>query len=145
VGIGVHPLSAGENAVTDPIVNDRRSSDRNDARSSDRRREQRRKQKRYFVDRPGVLTNPQEGIIAMRVLDISLTGLRVSLPCRLKPQTEVHVEFGGAILRGVVRHCECVGALDFVAGIWLPDCDPEKPETIDPHHLRMVQNGLELR
>lgn len=106
--------------------------------------EQRRRQKRYFVDRVGTLRNPAEGEIAIRVVDISLTGLRASLPCRLKPQTEVEIEFEGAVLKGIVRHCQCLGAAQFTVGIWLPECDPEKPETLNPHHLRVLRNGTEL-
>jgi len=108
------------------------------------RADQRRRQKRYFVDREGTLRNPAEGDIAIRVIDISLTGLRVTLPCRLKPQTEVEIEFEGAVLKGVVRHCQCLGAAAFTAGIWLPECDPSKPETLDPHHLRVLRDGTEL-
>jgi len=107
----------------------------------------RRKQKRYFVKlvaRPGVLSNPEKGTIAMRVLDISLTGLRVLVPCQLKPLIELGIEFEGALLRGIVRHCQYIGAAEFGVGIWLPDCDPEKPETINPQHLRLLQIGTEM-
>lgn len=110
----------------------------------DRRIAQRRSQKRYFVDRMGTLRNPVEGEIAIRVIDISLSGLRASLPCRLKPQTVVEIEFEGAVLKGIVRHCQCLGAGAFTVGIWLPECDPEKPETLDPHHLRVLRDGTEL-
>lgn len=112
--------------------------------TADRRVAQRRRQKRYFVDRVGMLRNPVEGEIAIRVKDISLTGLRISLPCRLKPETPVEVEFAGAVLKGIVRHCECVGPAEFSVGIWLPDVDPEHPETVDPHHLRVLRDGTEL-
>lgn len=110
----------------------------------ERRVDQRRRQKRYFVDRVGTLRNPDEGDIAIRVIDISLTGLRATLPCRLKPQTEVEIEFEGAVLKGIVRHCQCLGAAAFSVGIWFPECDPEKPETMNPHHLRVVRDGTEL-
>ena len=91
--------------------------------TSTRKTEVRRKQKRYFVKlvaRPGVLSNPEEGTIAMRVLDISLTGLRVLVPCQLKPLIELGIEFEGALLRGIVRHCQYIGAAEFGVGIWLP-------------------------
>lgn len=114
------------------------------AATPERRVAQRRSQKRYFVDRVGTLRNPVEGEIAIRVIDVSISGLRASLPCRLQPQTEVEIEFAGAVLKGIVRHCECLGAGKFTVGIWLPECDPEKPETIDPHHLRVIRDGTEL-
>ncbi len=116
----------------------------NIARGAERRDAQRITQKRYFVDRVGTLRNPVEGEIAIRVTDISLSGVRASLPCRLKPQTEVEIEFAGAVQKGIVRHCQCLGAAAFTVGIWLPECDPEKPQTLNPHHLRVLRDGTEL-
>jgi hypothetical protein len=116
----------------------------NIARAAERRDLQRVTQKRYFVDRVGILRNPLEGEVAIRVTDISLSGVRASLPCRLKPPTEVEIEFAGAVLKGIVRHCQCLGAAAFTVGIWLPECDPEKPQTLNPHHLRVLRDGTEL-
>jgi hypothetical protein len=109
-----------------------------------RRRDQRHKESRYLVDRPGVLKNPVEGLIAIRVLEVSASGLRVSLPCRLKPFTQVEVEFEGAILKGIVRHCQCVGAAAFTAGVRLSEWDPEHPGTVSPEYLKVLRSGVEL-
>jgi hypothetical protein len=104
-----------------------------------------RKQTRYLVNRPGVLRNPEEGTIAVQVLDVSITGLRVSLPCKLPLHAQVEIEYEGALLSGEVRHCQCIGAAAFNVGISLLGCNPEDPASLNPHHLRVLRSGMELR
>lgn len=97
---------------------------------------ERRTERRFLIDRPGVLTSETQGVVAVRVPDLSASGARVSLPCRIRAGDEVQIEFEGHTLSGVVRHCGCVGAAAFVLGIWIPD---------SPDHLRIARGAPEVR
>ncbi len=99
---------------------------------------ERRTEPRYRINRPGVLKNESEGLVAVRVLDLSVSGLRVSLPCRLPLDAEVQVEFEDAVLSGVVRYCQCIGAAAFQLGIWLPHYAPDKL-VLSPYQLRVLR------
>ena len=100
---------------------------------------ERRIEPRYRVNRPGVLKNPSEGVIAIRVLDLSATGLRVALPCRLPLGAEVQVEFEDAVLSGLVRYCQCIGAAAFNLGIWVPE--PVSEAHLSPYCLHVLRGA----
>jgi hypothetical protein len=105
---------------------------------------ERRTERRYLIDRPGVLTSETQGVIAVRVLDLSASGARVSLPCRIPPGDEVRIEFEGHILSGVVRHCLCYGAAAFTLGIFIPKCSPAHPGSLAPRHLESARGAPEV-
>jgi len=92
---------------------------------------ERRTEPRYPIDVPGVLRSPRDGAVAVRVLDRSTSGLRVSLPCRIPQGAEVEIEFDHAALLGQVRHCQCIGAAAFNLGIWVPHRAEEAPVDLE--------------
>jgi len=57
---------------------------------------------------------------AIRVLDVSRNGLKLSSPVRLQPGMLVQVRIRNIIAIGEVRHCTNVGD-DFLAGVHLDD------------------------
>jgi hypothetical protein len=81
------------------------------------------------------------GII--RVLDVSASGLRVSTPFRLDPQSEVEIRVEGKSLVGVVGNCGCVGPNEFHVGIEIPNAVSGGQRFSD--HLRLLRARLALQ
>ena len=81
------------------------------------------------------------GII--RVLDVSPSGLRVSTPFRLDPQSEVEIRVEGSSVVGVVGNCGCIGPNEFHVGIEISNATSGGRRLSD--HLRVLRARLPLQ
>src|SRR5437016_2644795 len=89
----------------------------------------RRKEARYEVHEPAVLTAAEGSgatTFAVTVLDVSRSGLRVSLPARLEVGAEVVVRRPSGLIRGQVRYCRSTGPGEYNAGIQVTDVPTER-------------------
>ena len=86
-------------------------------RVEQRSQRERRGEARYPIHEFSVLRSPGE-IAAVRVLDISAMGLRVTSLGPMPIGTEVEVQFGGAKVSGLVSNCRCIRAAEFQLGIF---------------------------
>ncbi len=66
---------------------------------------------------PALLKSKNAGVAAVRVLDMSATGLQVSLPFRLALNTEVEICVEDDTISGLVRTCVRHAATEFHVGI----------------------------
>src|SRR5271156_1066590 len=78
---------------------------------------ERRTEPRFRVNEPALLRSQLGGLTAIRVLDISGGGLRVTATGPVPLNTAVEVELGGTKIVGLVRHCRCVRATEFQLGL----------------------------
>jgi hypothetical protein len=69
-------------------------------------------------------------------LDVSASGLRVSVPFRLEVQTEVEIRIEGASVVGIVGNCSCIRANEFHVGIQIPLAAADE-QTL--RHLRLLR------
>jgi hypothetical protein len=82
--------------------------------------------------------------LSARVLDVSQSGLRVSLPTSLKEGTNVKITFRRpAIILGKVRHCKRVGDL-FHVGIEIHDVLISPNRHVDEDELALYLSGRGL-
>jgi hypothetical protein len=100
---------------------------------------ERRTESRHGINYPTLLRAEDAGIGVIRVLDVSASGLRVSVPFRLNPQTEVEIRIEGASVIGIVRNCTCIGANEFHVGIEIPPTAASNMECLN--HLRLLHNA----
>ncbi|MGD1094622.1 MAG: ATP-binding protein [Bryobacteraceae bacterium] len=77
----------------------------------------RRMATRYRVNHPTLLKSKSAGVAVVRVLDVSETGLRVSIPFRLELNTEVEIRVKDKTISGFVRNCVCKAGTEFHVGI----------------------------
>jgi hypothetical protein len=76
----------------------------------------RRSEPRYRINEPAVLRSTGD-IAAVRVIDISAIGLRVTSPCPQSVNSAVEVQLGGAKISGFVKNSRCIRATEFHLGI----------------------------
>ena len=101
-------------------------------------RRERRAERRHGTNYPTLLRAERAGIAVIRVLDVSASGLRVSVPFRLIPRTEVEIRIEGTSVIGVVRNCTCIAANEFHVGILIPrDASPAEQERLN--HLSLLR------
>jgi len=80
------------------------------------RLQERRAEPRYRVNEYSVLRSTGD-IAAVRVLDISATGLRVSSVTPIPVNTPVEIQLDGAKIAGLVKNCYCQRVQEFQLGI----------------------------
>jgi signal transduction histidine kinase len=101
-------------------------------------RRERRAERRHGTNYPTLLRAERAGIAVIRVLDVSASGLRVSVPFRLIPRTEVEIRIEGTSVVGVVRNCTCIAANEFHVGILIPqETSPDEQERLN--HLSLLR------
>jgi len=87
------------------------------SRTEKRTGRERRAEPRYRINEPAVLKTQDGGVAAVRVLDVSVIGLRITAPSPLPPNTSVEIQFEDAKVSGSVRNCRCIRATEFHLGI----------------------------
>jgi signal transduction histidine kinase len=101
----------------------------------------RRTEHRHGINYPTLLRAESAGIAVIRVLDVSASGLRVSVPFRLLPRTEVEIRIEGTSVVGVVRNCTRIAANEFHVGIKIPGhTSADDQEHLN--HLKMLRIEL---
>jgi signal transduction histidine kinase len=101
-------------------------------------RRERRAERRHGTNYPTLLRAQSAGIAVIRVLDVSASGLRVSVPFRLIPRTEVEIRIEGTSVVGIVRNCTCVSANEFHVGILIPrEASEDEQERLN--HLSLLR------
>ncbi|MGD0132177.1 MAG: ATP-binding protein [Bryobacteraceae bacterium] len=114
-----------------PAVGSRLSTER-------KNRRERRAERRHGTNYPTLLRAQSAGIAVIRVLDVSASGLRVSVPFRLIPRTEVEIRIEGTSVVGIVRNCTCVSANEFHVGILIPrETSEDEQERLN--HLSLLR------
>jgi len=78
--------------------------------------QERRAETRYRVNEYSVLRSTGD-IAAVRVLDISSTGLRVASVAPIPVNTPVEIQLDGAKIAGLVKNCCCQRVQEFQLGI----------------------------
>jgi signal transduction histidine kinase len=101
-------------------------------------RRERRAEDRHGTNYPTLLRAESAGIAVIRVLDVSASGLRVSVPFRLIPRTEVEIRIEGTSVVGIVRNCTCISANEFHVGIQIPrEATADEQERLN--HLSLLR------
>jgi len=101
----------------------------------------RRTEDRIGTNYPTLLRAESAGIAVIRVLDVSASGLRVSVPFRLLPRTEVEIRIEGTSVVGIVRNCSRISANEFHVGIKIPrEASADEQERLN--HLQMLRIEL---
>ena len=89
----------------------------------------RRKETRYEVHEAAVLTvgrGPSATVFAVTVLDISRSGMRVSLPANLEVDSIVSVRRSSGTICGTIRYSRNAGQGEYHAGIQVTDVPTER-------------------
>jgi signal transduction histidine kinase len=101
-------------------------------------RRERRAERRHGTNYPTLLRAQSAGIAVIRVLDVSASGLRVSVPFRLIPRTEVEIRIEGTSVVGIVRNCAHISANEFHVGILIPrETSEDEQERLN--HLSLLR------
>ena len=109
--------------------------------SEKKERLERRTEDRHGTNYPTLLRAESAGVAVIRVLDVSASGLRVSVPFRLLPRTEVEIRIEGTSVVGIVRNCTRVTANEFHVGIKIPhEASIDEQERLN--HLQMLRIEL---
>lgn len=109
----------------------------NSASKNGKKGHERRTEPRQGINYPTLLRSEQAGIAIIRVLDVSTSGLRVSVPFRLTVLSEVEIRIEGASVVGTVRNCNCIAANEFHVGIELRPASSNDEHFL--HHLRLLR------
>ncbi len=117
----------------------------NPAKTNARGRLERRKEARYGNSYPTLLRSEQAGVAVIRILDVSTSGLRISVPFRLNVHSEVEIRVEGVSVVGIVRNCTCIRANEFRVGVALRPAGAADEQFL--HHLRLLRRAstAELR
>lgn len=107
-----------------------------------RRRSERRAEPRYSITEFSVLRNIGD-VAAVRVLDISAIGLRVTSVASMPINTAVEVQLGGIKVAGLVKNCCCVRVAEFQLGILLasPQLIPTRLDHLSILRRAKLANG----
>jgi signal transduction histidine kinase len=109
--------------------------------SENKPRLERRTEDRHGTNYPTLLRAESAGVAAIRVLDVSASGFRVSVPFRLLPRTEVEIRIEGTSVIGIVRNCTRISANEFHVGIRIPrEASAEEQDRLN--HLQMLRIEL---
>jgi signal transduction histidine kinase len=109
--------------------------------SENKPRLERRTEDRHGTNYPTLLRAESAGIAVIRVLDVSASGFRVSVPFRLLPRTEVEIRIEGTSVVGIVRNCTRISANEFHVGIRIPrEASAEEQDRLN--HLQMLRIEL---
>ena len=107
-------------------------------------RRERRAEQRHGTNYPTLLRAEMAGIAVIRVLDVSSSGLRVSVPFRLIPRTEVEIRIEGTSVVGIVRNCTCISANEFHVGIQIPhEASADEQERLNHLSLLRIVRAVE--
>ena len=113
----------------------------NMSRVEERRSRERRAEPRYPINEFSVLRSTGD-IAAVRVLDISAIGLRVTSIGPMPIGSEVEVRFGGVKVSGLVRNCRCLRTPEFQLGIVLTSlCTAQNTVPGHPDHLSILRRA----
>jgi anti-sigma regulatory factor (Ser/Thr protein kinase) len=116
------------------------SKPRNDKPSEKKPAPDRRTEDRHGTNYPTLLRAESAGIAMIRVLDVSASGLRVSVPFRLLPRTEVEIRIEGTSVVGLVRNCTRIGANEFHVGIHIPrEASEDEQEHLNHLHVLRIE------
>lgn len=85
-------------------------------RDEQRKGPDRRSEPRYRINEAALLRSTGD-IAAVRVIDISAIGLRVTSPRPQPVNSAVEVQFGGTKITGFVKNSRCIRATEFHLGI----------------------------
>jgi signal transduction histidine kinase len=100
----------------------------------------RRAEDRHGINYPTLLRAESAGIAVIRVLDVSASGLRVSVPFRLLPRTEVEIRIEGTSVAGLVRNCTRIAANEFHVGIHIPrEASEDEQEHLNRLHMLRIE------
>jgi hypothetical protein len=111
------------------------------AQDEKKERRDRRAEGRHGVNYPTLLRAENAGVAVIRVLDVSKSGLRLSVPFRLLPRTEVEIRIEGTSVVGVVSNCVRISANEFHVGIKIPrQTTADEQERLN--HLQMLRIEL---
>ena len=100
----------------------------------------RRGEPRYRINSPAILLSKERGMAAVRVLDISSSGVRISSPYGLPLDAEVEVRFENAKIFGVVRQSRCVRASEFHLRVSImPRSDTAKEAPTQKDYVRVLR------
>src|SRR5580700_11531583 len=102
-----------------------------------RQQAERRSEPRYRVNEFSVLRSIGD-IAAVRVLDISAIGLRVSTAAPIPINTAVEVQLGGIKVVGLVKNCCCIRVAEYQLGI-LSGSQQVVPTRLD--HLSVLRRA----
>jgi len=109
-------------------------------RSDKNERPDRRAEQRFGTNYPTLLRAENAGIAVIRVLDVSASGLRLSVPFRLLPRTEVEIRIEGTSVVGVVRNCTRIAPSEFHVGIQIPrEISADEQDTLNHLHLLRIE------
>jgi signal transduction histidine kinase len=109
-------------------------------RSEKKERPDRRAEHRHGTNYPTLLRAESAGIAVIRVLDVSPSGLRLSVPFRLLPRTEVEIRIEGTSVVGVVRNCTRIAPNEFHVGIQIPwEASADDQERLNHLHLLRIE------
>ena len=109
-------------------------------RSEKNERPDRRAEQRYGTNYPTLLRAENAGIAVIRVLDVSASGLRLSVPFRLLPRTEVEIRIEGTSVVGVVRNCTRIAPSEFHVGIQIPrEISADEQDRLNHLHLLRIE------
>jgi signal transduction histidine kinase len=109
-------------------------------RSEKKERPDRRAEQRHGTNYPTLLRAESAGVAVIRVLDVSPSGLRLSVPFRLLPRTEVEIRIEGTSVVGVVRNCTRITPNEFHVGIQIPwEASADEQERMNHLHLLRIE------
>jgi signal transduction histidine kinase len=117
------------------------SKRRSEKPSEKKQAPERRTEDRHGTNYPTLLRAESAGIAVIRVLDVSASGLRVSVPFRLLPRTEVEIRIEGTSVVGMVRNCTRIAPNEFHVGIHIPR-EASEDEQEHLNHLHMLRIEL---
>jgi hypothetical protein len=116
------------------------SKPRNEKPSEKKQTPDRRTEDRHGTNYPTLLRAESAGIAMIRVLDVSASGLRVSVPFRLLPRTEVEIRIEGTSVVGMVRNCTRIAANEFHVGIHIPrEASEDEQEHLNHLHVLRIE------
>lgn len=98
---------------------------------------ERRSEARQGISYPTLLRSKVAGVAVVRILDVSASGVRVSVPFKLDVDTAVEIRIEGISVDGTVRNCVCIRPNEFHVGIHIPN--PVSADGESLHHLRLLR------
>lgn len=76
-----------------------------------------RREQRVVVNEPALMIGPGRNFSAVRLLDVSRLGLRLSTPVAHETGAEVKIQLGGTVIQGIVRWSANKGAGQYHVGV----------------------------